>query len=155
MPAAGRSNASAVEGVSDQHIQVASVFKIVSDRQPVLLIELIVDLADDIVGIYGFEHVQIFGRESQLSLHRVDSPEVGHKGIRKSWRLRPPLALVVDEEKEFVFFDRAAEGAAELALVKRIRLRGRLQERARVEGLVAEILVGRAMPIVRPRLGLC
>ena len=68
-------------------------------------------------------------------------------------RFTATLTFVVREEKCLVFLDRAADRGAELILPQYVGMRSGLQQRARVGGIVLQIVVDRAVKIVGARLG--
>jgi len=64
------------------------------------------------------------------------------------------LAFVIQEEKSLVFHDRAADRASELVVVKRrFGLIAQVEEIARVQHVVAEILKGAAVDLVSSAAG--
>ena len=79
----------------------------------------------------------------------ADLDGVRHVGIGDRRPVAAPLAFVVEEEERLVLLDRPSERTAEDVVAKRGD--ARREERARVQGVVAEIVVERTVEIIGPR----
>src|SRR5271167_3935294 len=114
MAVARRSDAASVEGVADQHIQVASVNDSIVNVEAIVGAELMVESNEPVVVVEGFQDVQIFSRHTQGRFCIVNGGQVASQGCGKCGRFAEALAFVIHEEKCLVLADGAAQGGYEL-----------------------------------------
>src|SRR5713101_7220692 len=100
MSAARGADAAPIERVSYQHILVASSQDVVAHRQPVLVIELVIDLDKSVVGVGSLEDVEILVRPSdgigkERGLGQIDDGQVVPESGGEGWRLAAALAFIV------------------------------------------------------------
>src|SRR5271169_5817432 len=147
MAVARSSNAAAVKGVSHQHIQVTRVDDSVMNVEAVVGANLMVESNEPVVVVQGLQDIQIFSRQSEGRFGVVNRGQVAGECCREGWGFAKALALVIHEEKGFVFADGAAQGGAELTAAILVVL-GSLQKRPRIRGFIAEVAIQRAMQVV-------
>ena len=139
--AAGSADAAAVESAADELIHVTAVFDVVADAEVVVGVQLVINFGDAVIVVLGLEDVQVLGRDAQSFFGSIDEIEilVEHAGIGGGFTAA--LAFVIGEEKYFVLLDGAAGRSAELILAQDIRVGSRLEEGARVSGVVLQVVV--------------
>src|SRR3984893_16248919 len=114
--AARRTDATAVQRVAHQNIQVTGVLDVVAQRQAVIGSELMVEFDKSLVGILGLQGIDGLARNSQNGFGRVDEREVvGQlRGLNRGFPA--PLSLVVQKEERLILPQGATERTAELIL---------------------------------------
>src|ERR1700676_438935 len=70
--AAGCSDSSAVQGIANKDIQIARILNVVSQHQPMVFTDLVVDSDESSVAILSFQLPYVFGGDSQDSFSGVD-----------------------------------------------------------------------------------
>ena len=129
MAVARRSDASAIQGVSDQHIQITSIENAIVDVKPVVGADLMVKANEPVVVVEGLEDVQIFSGHTQGGFRGVNGGQVARQGGGKCGRLAEALAFVVHEKESLVLTDGAAQGGSELTAAILVVLRGFKRDR--------------------------
>jgi hypothetical protein len=72
VPAAGCADAAAIESAADELIQIAAVFDIVTQREVITSVQLVIEFRDAVIVVLGFQDVEIFWSDAQSCFGGID-----------------------------------------------------------------------------------